>query len=71
MDEQLEKEYLGQLFADGLSPDVTKFFRDMAKINQRTMSYFVVMAMEELKIYLEQTPPWDATPEEVDMGVKH
>jgi hypothetical protein len=29
------------------------------------------MAMEELKIYLEQTPPWDATPEEVDMGVKH
>lgn len=71
MDEQLEREYVGQLYLDGLSPDTAKFFRDMAGINNRCLSYFMIMALEELKNYLDQAPPWDADPEEKMTKERH
>tara|TARA_R110000751_G_scaffold208867_4_gene312750 strand:- start:3035 stop:3250 length:216 start_codon:yes stop_codon:yes gene_type:complete len=71
MDEQLEKEYIGQLYVDGLSQDTAKFFREMSYINRRCLSYFVIMALEELKNYLDQAPPWDADPEEQPAKERH
>lgn len=71
MDEQLEREYVGQLYLDGLSQDTAKFFRDMARINNRCLSYFMIMALEELKNYLDQAPPWDADPEEKMTKERH
>jgi hypothetical protein len=71
MDEQLEREYIGQLYLDGFSQDTEKFFRDLAHINRRCLSYFVIMALEELKDYLDQAPPWDADPEEQPAKERH
>lgn len=61
MDSKIEKDYFDQLYKEGLSPRVTQFFYEMSRVNQRSLSYFMIMALEELNMYLEQP---------VDFGVE-
>tara|TARA_R110002096_G_scaffold54020_4_gene139800 strand:+ start:1033 stop:1248 length:216 start_codon:yes stop_codon:yes gene_type:complete len=63
MDDRIEKEYFDQLRSEGLSPSVTEFFQELARINQRSMTYFMIMALEELNMYLDNPPNFD-----IDMG---
>ena len=59
MDEFTESEYFNHLYKEGLSPKVMKFFEEMTRINQRSMTYFMIMALEELMLYLDQQPHYD------------
>jgi|TARA_R110002020_G_scaffold3109_3_gene14281 hypothetical protein len=71
MDESLESEYLQQLYKEGLSPTVTEYFKEMAKLNQRTMAYFMIMALEELQMYLDQQPHYTVDLEENETETQH
>ena len=54
MDSKIERDYFEQLYKEGLSPSVTQFFYEMSRVNNRSLTYFMIMALEELNMYLEQ-----------------
>ena len=64
MEEHIENAYLDALVEDGLDHDVVVWLLQMAEINQRTPSYFIMMALEELKLYLDQSPEYEVELEE-------
>ena len=64
MEEHIENAYLDALVEDGLDHDVVVWLLQMAEINQRTPSYFIMMALEELKLYLDQSPQYEIDLEE-------
>ena len=43
----------------------------MAKLNQRTMAYFMIMALEELQMYLDQQPHYTVDLEENETETQH
>lgn len=64
MEEHIENAYFDALVEDGLDHDVVVWLLQMAEINQRTPSYFIMMALEELKLYLDQSPEYEVELEE-------
>ncbi len=64
MEEHIENAYFDALVEDGLDHDVVVWLLQMAEINQRTPSYFIMMALEELKLYLDQSPHYEIDLEE-------
>ena len=71
MDKFTESEYFNHLYKEGLSPEITKYFEEMARINQRSMTYFIIMALEELKMYLDQQPHYTVDLEDDETGTQH
>lgn len=59
MDSKIERDYFDQLYKEGLSPSVAQFFYEMGRINNRSLTYFMIMALEELNMYLDQPPHFD------------
>jgi hypothetical protein len=56
LERQIEQIYMDMLNIDGLNEDTIAWFREMAKINKRTLSYFVIAAMEDFRNRLDQDP---------------
>jgi hypothetical protein len=50
----------------GLDKSVTPFLMSMAEINNKPAEYFICMALEEFKIYLDQEPHFDVDLEDDD-----
>tara|TARA_B100001939_G_C16650662_1_gene491619 strand:+ start:91 stop:297 length:207 start_codon:yes stop_codon:yes gene_type:complete len=64
MEEYIQDAYFDALIKEGLDADVIGWLVQMAEINDRTPSYFVIMALEELKLYLDQSPEYEIDLEE-------
>lgn len=64
MEEYIQDAYFDALIKEGLDADVIGWLIQMAEINQRTPTYFVMMALEEFKMYLDQSPEYDIELEE-------
>jgi len=43
----------------------------MARINQRSMAYFMIMALEELMLYLDQQPHYTIDLEDDEKETQH
>ena len=50
----------------GLDKSVAPFLQAMADINDRPAEYFICMALEEFKMYLEQEPEFEVELDEED-----
>jgi hypothetical protein len=64
MEEYIQDAYFDALIKEGLDADVIGWLIQMAEINQRTPTYFVMMALEEFKMYLDQSPEYEIELEE-------
>ena len=54
MEEYIEEAYFKALVDEGLDPDVLCFIEEIAAINHRTVSYFVMDALESYKAHFDQ-----------------
>lgn len=59
MEDYIQDAYFDALIKEGLDADVIGWLVQMAEINQQTPSYFVMMALEEFKMYLDQSPEYE------------
>jgi hypothetical protein len=50
----------------GLDKSVKPFLQQMAELNNKPAEYFICMALEEFKMYLDQEPHFDVELEEED-----
>ncbi len=64
MEEYIQDAYFDALIREGLDASVVEWLVQMAEINQRTPTYFVMIALEELKMYLDQSPEYEIELEE-------
>ena len=64
MEDYIQDAYFDALIKEGLDSNVVDWLIQMAEINQRTPSYFVMMALEEFKMYLDQSPEYEIELEE-------
>ncbi len=71
MDKFTESDYFNHLYKEGLSPAVIKYFEEMAELNKRSMTYFMIMALEELKMYLDQQPYYTVDLEDDETETQH
>ncbi len=56
LEKHIEQFYMDILINEGIGEDTIEWFKEMAKINQRTFTYFVIAAMQEFRISLDQSP---------------
>ena len=54
MEEYIEEAYFKALVDEGLDPDVLCFIEEMAAINHRTVTSFIMEALEDFKAHLDQ-----------------
>lgn len=52
--------------AFGLDKSITPFLMSLAEVNDKPAEYFICMALEEFKIYLDQEPHFDIDLEDDD-----
>ena len=71
MDKFTESDYFNHLYKEGLSLAVIKYFEEMAELNKRSMTYFMIMALEELKMYLDQQPHYTVDLEDDETETQH
>lgn len=64
MEEYIQDAYFDALIREGLDASVVEWLVQMAEINQRTPTYFVMIALEEFKMYLDQSPEYEIELEE-------
>ncbi len=64
MEDYIQDAYFDALIREGLDASVVEWLVQMAEINQRTPTYFVMMALEEFKMYLDQSPEYEIELEE-------
>jgi hypothetical protein len=64
LEDYIQDAYFDALIKEGLDSNVVDWLIQMAEINQRTPTYFVMMALEEFKMYLDQSPEYDIELEE-------
>jgi hypothetical protein len=64
LEEYIQDAYFDALIREGLDASVVEWLVQMAEINQRTPTYFVMMALEEFKMYLDQSPEYEIELEE-------
>lgn len=64
MEDYIQDAYFDALIKEGLDSNVIDWVVQMAEINQRTPTYFVMMALEEFKMYLDQSPEYEIELEE-------
>ena len=64
MEDYIQDAYFDALIREGLDASVVEWLVQMAEINQRTPTYFVMMALEEFKMYLDQSPEYEVELEE-------
>jgi hypothetical protein len=64
LEEYIQDAYFDALIKEGLDTSVVDWLLQMAEINQRTPTYFVMMALEEFKMYLDQSPEYEIELEE-------
>lgn len=64
MEDYVQDAYFNALIKEGLDTSVVEWLMQMAEINDRTPSYFVMMALEEFKMYLDQSPEYEIELEE-------
>ena len=64
MEDYIQDAYFDALIREGLDASVVEWLVQMAVINQRTPTYFVMMALEEFKMYLDQSPEYEVELEE-------
>jgi len=64
LEDYIQDAYFDALIKEGLDSNVIDWVVQMAEINQRTPTYFVMMALEEFKMYLDQSPEYDIELEE-------
>jgi hypothetical protein len=64
LEDYIQDAYFDALIKEGLDSNVVDWLIQMAEINQRTPSYFVMMALEEFKMYLDQSPEYEIELEE-------
>ena len=64
MEDYIQDAYFDALIKEGLDSNVIDWVFQMAEINQRTPTYFVMMALEEFKMYLDQSPEYEIELEE-------
>jgi len=54
MDEHVERAYIEGLLKEGLPLEVVTLLQELAKINDRSLTYFVMEALEDFAISLNQ-----------------
>ena len=54
----------------GLDKSVAPFLQAMADINDKPAEYFICMALEEVKMYLDQEPEFEVELDEDDEELK-
>jgi hypothetical protein len=64
LEDYIQDAYFDALIREGLDSNVIDWVVQMAEINQRTPTYFVMMALEEFKMYLDQSPEYEIELEE-------
>jgi len=64
LEDYIQDAYFDALIKEGLDSNVIDWVFQMAEINQRTPTYFVMMALEEFKMYLDQPPEYEIELEE-------
>ena len=64
MEDYVQDAYFNALIKEGLDASVIEWLAQMAEIYDRTPSYFVMMALEEFKMYLDQSPEYEIELEE-------
>jgi hypothetical protein len=64
LEDYIQDAYFDALIKEGLDSNVVDWLIQMAEINQRTPTYFVMMALEEFKMYLDQSPDYEIELEE-------
>ena len=64
MEDHIQDAYFDALIKEGLDTSVVDWLMQMAEINRRTPSYFVMVALEEFKMYLDQSPEYEIELEE-------
>jgi len=64
LEDYIQDAYFDALIKEGLDSNVIDWVVQMAEINDRTPSYFVMMALEEFKMYLDQSPDYEIELEE-------
>lgn len=54
MDEYIEQAYMTELLKEGLSEEVVILFKELAMLNERSLTYFVMEALEDFAIQMNQ-----------------
>jgi|TARA_R110000744_G_C19354620_1_gene560733 hypothetical protein len=54
----LEISYLTMLEEEGMDKSVLPFLSMLSNMNNKPISHFVMMAIEEMKMYLDQEPEY-------------
>ena len=54
MDEYIEQAYMTELLKEGLSEEVVILFKELAMLNERSLTYFVIEALEDFAIQMNQ-----------------
>lgn len=54
MDEYVERAYIEALLKEGLPLEVVTLLQELAEINDRSLTYFVMEALEDFAISLNQ-----------------
>ena len=62
--EALEISYLKMLEEEGMDKSVLPFLSMLSNMNDKPISHFVMMAIEEMKMYLDQEPEYEVELEE-------
>ncbi len=60
----LEISYLKMLEEEGMDKSVLPFLSMLSNMNDKPISHFVMMAIEEMKMYLDQEPEYEVELEE-------
>tara|TARA_X000001382_G_scaffold119387_1_gene100144 strand:- start:665 stop:871 length:207 start_codon:yes stop_codon:yes gene_type:complete len=68
MDKDIENNYFDELIeTEGLDPGFYTWLKDMSKLNDRTSSFFVTLALEDFYVRMTQGPDFP----EVKTIIKH
>tara|TARA_R100000951_G_scaffold115305_1_gene122979 strand:- start:62 stop:265 length:204 start_codon:yes stop_codon:yes gene_type:complete len=54
MDEYIEQAYMTELLKEGLAEEVVLLFKELAMLNERSLTYFVIEALEDFAIQMNQ-----------------
>ena len=54
MDEYIEQAYMTELLKEGLPEEVVLLFKELAMLNERSLTYFVIEALEDFAIQMNQ-----------------
>tara|TARA_R110000803_G_scaffold31056_2_gene69629 strand:- start:19 stop:222 length:204 start_codon:yes stop_codon:yes gene_type:complete len=54
MDEYIEEAYIMELLKEGMAGEIVMLLKELAVLNEKSFSYFVIEALEDFAIQMNQ-----------------